>query len=103
MESVGTYIAEMLIRIGIFQKSSIDTIYSILKSNKRSSVKTIFKAIVKDNSPNLKIHIVLQEVKNTIEKSLLQTGKPAKGWTHFLYYTASRQSLVMTMTPQEKY
>ena len=78
MESVGTYIAEMLIRTGIFQKSSIDTIYSILKSNKRSSVKTIFKAIVKDNSPNLKIHIVEKEVKNTVEKSLLQTGKPAK-------------------------
>ena len=99
MESVGTYIAEMLIRTGIFQKSSIDTIYSILKSNKRSSVKTIFKAIVKDNSPNLKIHIEEKEVKNTVEKSLLQTGKPDKGWTYFLYDTASRQSLVMTMTP----
>lgn len=99
MESVGTYIAEMLIRTGIFQKSSIDTVYSILKSSKRSSVKIIFRAIVKDNSPNLKIHIVEKEVKNTVEKSLLQTGKPAKGWTYFLYDTASRQSLVMTMTP----
>ena len=86
MESVGTYIAEMLIRTGIFQKSSIDTIYSILKSSKRSSVKIIFRAIVKDNSPNLKMHIVEKEVKNTVENTVFykQENLPKVG---LIFYT----------------
>ena len=53
MESVETDIREMLNGIESFQKSIIDTVYSIPKSSKKPDVKTIFKALVIDNALNM--------------------------------------------------
>ena len=50
--------------IGIFQKSIIDTIYSIQKSSKRLDISSIFKALVKNNTRNIDTHTFEKEVTN---------------------------------------
>ena len=62
----------------IFQKSFIDTVYSIPKSSKRPDVNSIFKVLVKDYAPNIDIHSVEKEIKNMVENGLLRTGKRNK-------------------------
>ena len=62
----------------IFQKSFIDTVYSIPKSSKRQDVNSIFKVLVKDYAPNIDIHSVEKEIKNMVENGLLRTGKRNK-------------------------
>lgn len=73
--SVDMYIGETENETGIFQKSLIDAIYSIRKSSTRPDIHSISKALEKDNPTNVDIHSVEKEVKNMVEKGLLEKRK----------------------------
>lgn len=76
--SVDMYIEETENETGIFQKSLIDAIYSI-----RKSIHSISKALEKDNPTNVDIHSVEKEVKNMVEKGLLEKRKTWQGLDSF--------------------
>lgn len=73
--SVDMYIGETENETGIFQKSLIDAIYSIRKSSTRPDTHSISKALEMDNPTNVDIHSVEKEVKNMVEKGLLEKRK----------------------------
>ena len=55
---------------GIFEDSFRDLFYSFRESSKRPDINSIFKAVVKDNVPNIDIHSVGKEVRSQVLKVL---------------------------------
>ena len=55
---------------GIFEDSFLDLFYSFRESSKRPDINSIFKAVVKDNVPNIDIHSVGKEVRSQVLKVL---------------------------------